>query len=280
MIKIILLGKNGFIGSHLQTLMDNYPGSVKLDLPDFDILNFNSDDFSASYIDKNSKTIIINSIGLMGASISNEHPAKYLNINGIYIQKLINIAKNNSKIKFLNLSSETLYGPQDANNYPNENSPINPSHIYSVSKYIGEELLRISDCNHINLRIPIVIANSPKEENPFTTFNNSLLKNEKAIIFGDGEHYRKFVTLSRLTKLIKLIVNTRYWDVSGTFNVPGTKFKINEIYNSYIQINPSLEIEYKKNKKPYSLFSSHEKFNYTFEKFPIENFNDFYEELN
>ena len=280
MIKVILLGSNGFIGSYLLNLLHKYSESLALDLPEFDLLTFNCQDFIDSYIDKNSKTIIINCIGIMGASISNEQPTKYLNINGIYIQKLINIVNNNNNIKIINLSSETLYGPQEDNTNPNEESQLKPSHIYSVSKYIGEELLRVSGCNHINLRIPVVIGNSPKEENPFTTFNNSLLRNEKAVIFGNGEHYRKFVTLSRLSKYLELIIKIKYWDVNGTYNIPGTKFKINEIFNLYKQIKPSLDVEYIKNKKPYSLFSNHENFNSTFEKFPTEDFNDFYKELN
>ena len=280
MIKIILLGSNGFIGSHVQNLLKNYKNIISLDLPEFDILTFNVNNFRNSYIDDSSKTIMINCIGLMGASISNDRPSEYLNINGIYIQKLINVAKNNSNIKLINLSSETLYGAQEDGNFPDENSIIKPSHTYSISKYIGEELLRVSGCNHINLRIPIVIGPSPKEENPFTTFNNSLLTNEKAIIFGNGEHYRKFITLSRLGAHIESIIKIKYWDVKGTFNTPGTKFIINDIYNYYREITSSLEIEHLTDKKPYSLFSNHDNFNNIFEIFPKEDFDDFFKELN
>ena len=60
MIKIILLGSNGFIGSHVQNLLKNYKNIISLDLPEFDILTFNVNNFRNSYIDDSSKTIMIN----------------------------------------------------------------------------------------------------------------------------------------------------------------------------------------------------------------------------
>tara|TARA_A100001015_G_scaffold318784_1_gene439702 strand:- start:2330 stop:3172 length:843 start_codon:yes stop_codon:yes gene_type:complete len=280
MTNITLLGRNGFIGSSIFNLLKNNLLIKAIDLPEFDLSSFDQNQFIDNYINKKSNNIIVNCIGIMGANHSKINPTQYLKTNGIHIQRLINIAQNYENIKIINLSSETIYGPQKNNFNPTENSKLMPSHVYSISKYIAEELLLLSDCNFLNLRIPIVIGKNPKEENPFTTFNNAYKSNTKATIFGDGTHYRKFITLRRLSFLIKKILRDEYWHEVGTYNLPGTKFIINQIFELYKKMSNKLDVNYLTDKTPYSLCSNHNKFELTFGADPIENFDSFFEELN
>ena len=62
---------------------------IGLDLPEFDATNFDVTSFVEEYLDADKNNLIINCIGLMGAGASKRDPERFLNVNGIYVQKLI-----------------------------------------------------------------------------------------------------------------------------------------------------------------------------------------------
>ena len=71
MTNIVLLGSGGFIGKRLMKFAQNENSIIGLDLPEFDILNFDVTSFVEEYLDADKNNLIINCIGLMGAGASN-----------------------------------------------------------------------------------------------------------------------------------------------------------------------------------------------------------------
>ena len=261
MTNIVLLGSGGFIGKRLMKFAQNENPIIGLDLPEFDILNFDVTSFVEEYLDADKNNLIINCIGLMGAGASKRDPERFLNVNGIYVQKLIDACKLAGNTKLLQISTETVYGQnQDLNSSPDEHSAIAPQHNYSISKYIAETLIQLSSIRHLTLRVPVVVGPLQVEQNIFSDVIQSIEKQKEAVIFGDGSHSRKYISVSSLVSLITRLSGDEYWEANGVFNVPGSVHSVNQVCSMALEIGLELKTKFDLDRKAFSLFSDHSKF--------------------
>lgn len=275
----VVLGANGFIGKELlATLKKKERHTIGLDLPDFD-LKCEKQRKLKYLISQHEKVVIVNCTGLMGASKSQSEQKKFLDINGLYIQNVLNTITSKSNCSFIQLSTETLYGPQNKDEEPTENHDLNLHHIYALSKYCAEKLIEISCQRYKILRVPVVVGKNQAEQNPFSNFYRCAIDRTTSGIFGDGTHRRKFITVQALVELILHISDARFENITGLFNCPGKPFVINDIYNSMLLHYPYLKVEYITEKRAYSLVSNHKKFCNTFDYELNECFDDFLGEM-
>lgn len=274
----VVLGANGFIGKKLLATLKKERQTIGLDLPDFD-LKCEKQKKLRDLILQYDKLVIVNCTGLMGASKSQSEQKKFLDINGLYIQNVLNTIASTSNCSFIQLSTETLYGPQNKDELPAENHDLNLHHIYALSKYCAEKLIEISCQRYKILRVPVVVGKNQAEQNPFSDSYKCAIDGTTSVIFGDGTHRRKFITVQALAKIISHISDARFENVNGLFNCPGKPFIINDIFNSMRLYYPYLKVEYLTEKRAYSLVSDHKKFCNTFDFKLNECFDDFLGEL-
>ncbi len=267
--KIILLGSKGSIGKSLKNFffLSNID-CISYDLPKYDItkknLHLNKNIFSKKY-----EYTIINCIGLMGADYSKDNIEKFLHINGLAVLNIFKHFQDVNIKKIIHLSSETIYG--HGTNLL-ENSKKRPLHPYSISKLISE----ISFKNFVNinkikiktiiLRLPIIVFNNQKFPNTLSIMCKDAKKGKKLLIFGTGEHYRKYLHENDLNEIILKLVLKSFKDYKvNFFNLPGFKANTIDIINVLKKYKKNIKIEFiKKNNKAFSLLSNSNKLNEIF----------------
>lgn len=115
----------------------------------------------------------------------------------------------------------------------NEEHPINPLSQYGLSKFVGEKYIelykRIHDLNCSILRYSNVYGprqDPSGEAGVISIFIGKLLREERPIIFGDGEQTRDFVYVDDVVK-----ANLISLKKDGTYNIgTGKETSVNEIF--------------------------------------------------
>ena len=149
MKKILVTGANGFVGQHLaKELKDNnyyvigIGGNIGLsnkpeNIDEYIVVDLSNKD-EVGKIDFSSLDGIIHLAGLAAVGPSFENPMQYIDVNiGIEVNLFEACRSQNSKPKFIIISSGTIYSPD--NEMPlNEKSSVLPNSPYAVSK-LGQE---------------------------------------------------------------------------------------------------------------------------------------------
>ena len=215
--KILIFGKNSFIGSNLYTFLKN-KHFVK-------IKSFNSN----SLLNLNKFDYIIN------CSINKKY------INNTYSENNdfdLAIVKNlDENTNFIFLSSRKIYKPK-ANIF--ENSKIKCLNNYEKNKYITEKkIFKIKRNKSIILRISNIIGykkyNPRKIHNTYLDFFVSKIKKGELIL--NRNDFKDFLDINTFSKMIDLIIKKK---VFGIYNISiGKKVYLKELNNWLLNSNKS-----------------------------------------
>ena len=267
--EIILLGSNGSIRVSLKNYLKNRFILHCFDIPELDITKKNFEKYLLKKIDNKKKYILINCIGLMGADESKKNVEKYLDVNSFFPSELLE--KINDKIrieKYIYLSSETVYG--NGKNL-SEKSLKNPIHPYAMSKLYSEINIKKTfskikkKFSIIILRIPVVVFESQKFDNTLTLICKEYKEKRKMIIFGNGKHERNYIYIDDLNEIFLKFIKKKLPAKINIFNIPGNKASTLKIVNLIKKKTGSLiKLKFIQNSKAFSLISSSNKFNSTF----------------
>ncbi|CAA6799658.1 MAG: Unknown protein [uncultured Sulfurovum sp.] len=156
MSRTLVVGGNGYIGSHLKK---RFPNFVYVGRQEFDLLNKDE-------IVKYCKNIQINICIVLSATISYEENLNFLeepfttNITGL--NNLLSTLKEEHKdIKIIYFSSMTVYG--DENFLPvTEDAYLAPLHSYGLSKVYAESLVKYYNLKSVIIRIPGIYGGDRK----------------------------------------------------------------------------------------------------------------------
>ena len=239
--KILIFGKNSFIGSNLYTFLKN-KHIVK-------IKSFNSN----SLLNLNKFDYVIN------CSINKKY------INNTYSENNdfdFEIVKNlDENTNFIFLSSRKIYKPK-ANIF--ENSKIRCLNNYEKNKYITEKkILKIKGNRSIILRVSNVIG--LKKYNPrrihHTYLDYLISKIKKGELILNQNEYKDFIDIGTFSRIIDSIIKKK---VFGTFNISiGKKVYLKELNNwllSSIKNKKKFRIiKIKNNKKKQSFYLNNSK---------------------
>lgn len=150
------------------------------------------------------------------AAVSNDPMGKRFSnvtheINGEYCLNVAVEAKKRGVKKFIFASSCSMYGIAD-NNFPNENSELNPMTEYAKSKVWAEnELEKISsdDFNIISLRFATACGSSPKLRLDLVLNDlvASAILNKHVEVLSDGTPWRPLVHVEDMSRTIKWGIN-------------------------------------------------------------------------
>lgn len=129
MIKILLTGSNGFVGSYfLKKYQDKY------DIKTFSFLNDNIDTLDCNSID------IVFHLSALVHQMGGASEEEYERVNVVQTMMLANKAKQAGVKQFVFMSTVKVYGEETDANY-SESSDCNPEDAYGKSKLRAEKLL-------------------------------------------------------------------------------------------------------------------------------------------
>ena len=203
--KVVILGNSGFIGTSLEKDLKG-KGGIRVE-------GFNSSslDLSLKESSENLAKILNEETILFIFSRSRK---KQNQIDGFHHNILIdqNIARCLEKTpvkKCLYFSSISVYGEAATNSEIKENAPVDPSTLYGITKYAGEKLLQVTAqkagfpllvlrcCKVYGPGNPDIISYGPDQ------FINTISKDSKLTLFGDGEEKRDYLFIKDLIGIVK-----------------------------------------------------------------------------
>ncbi len=263
--KIVITGGLGFIGSHLVERL-NIDNEIVIidDESTGNIGNIRELDFSKIDTNLGSITTVDLEEILEGCdylfhlaaqtsvpkSVDDPFITNEININGTL--RILEAAKNNGIKKVVFSSSSAVYG--ETRSVPiNENMPINPISPYAISKATGEfyakSYTQLYNLSTISLRYFNVFGPRQDPNSQYAAvipiFISKLLKNERPVIYGDGEQSRDFVSVKNVVDANILAAESKE---TGEFNIGlGKSITINELLESIKNImGKDIEPSYQK----------------------------------
>jgi len=175
---------------------------------------------------------IINFAAETGVDYSFKNPAIFEKTNVKGLQNLLDVGMKCGAKKFVQISTDDVYGDVDINNETtkfDESSPLNPLNPYSKSKAKGD-LLCLSYVN----KSPKQISNTRSSNNfgPHQFINkliphtiSSLLYRENIVLYGDGQNVRDRLYVEDNVKAIHEVASI---GVNGEiYNISSHNFKNN-----------------------------------------------------
>jgi dTDP-glucose 4,6-dehydratase len=151
-------------------------------------------------------------------SISDATPFLDTNVKGT--QVMLDISKNYGVQKFINISTDEVYGDLQEDGQFYETTPLNPSSPYSVSKASADMLGR---AYYRTYGLPVITIRPSNNYGPWQYPEKLIpvvvlkaLNNEKVPVYGKGENVREWLFVSDCT--------------DGVFEIL-EKGSINDIYN-------------------------------------------------
>lgn len=238
MKKILVTGGAGFIGSHLvdRLVDEEYDVIVADDLSkgrmeninekaDFHKMDITSKKFS-ELIKKIKPDEVYHFAAQSDIGQSLKDPQKEISINFLATQTLLDQAKVLKIKKIIFASSAAVYAESKRLPIAEEN-PKEPISFYGVSKLLSEYLLhnhhKVYGLPYVSLRFANVYGprqDMGAEGGVVAIFINKILKNEKAVIFGDGTQTRDFIYVSDVVDVCLLSLEDK---VNGEFNIGTSK---------------------------------------------------------
>jgi len=247
--KIIVTGGLGFIGSHLVERFNESNNDVVIvdDQSSGKIDNIKHLDFSK--IDTNFGSIntlnldevfegadyVYHLAAVTSVPQSVDDPIKTNNVNITGTLKVLEAAKNCDVKKLIFSSSSAVYGETEV--LPiDEKVPINPMSPYAVAKATGELYCNVYSelygLKTTSLRYFNVFGPRQDPESQYAAvipiFINKILKNERPVIYGDGEQTRDFVSVKKIVDANILAAES---SKTGVFNIGlGKSTTINQLF--------------------------------------------------
>lgn len=243
--RVLLLGGNGFIGSHvLDALLeaghsvrvfdrseDKYRGrlpSVEYVLGSFDDTLMLSE--ALTDID-----VVFHGISTTVPSTSNLDPVGDIQSNLVSTVRLLKAMLDKKVERIVYLSSGgTVYGQTDVDSIP-ESHPLNPVCSYGIVKVAIENYLFMYQQLY-GLKPIVLRPSNPYGERQgrlgvqgvIGTFLNKIARKESIEIWGDGSIVRDFIYVEDLAQLCLKAIESQ---ITGVFNVGGGRgYSINEVF--------------------------------------------------
>lgn len=213
-MKILIIGSQGFIGSHCVDFFKSkgfevYEADVNdLATENFYKIEYQNSDFSLPF-KEHQFDVCINASGSAHVGFSFEKPSKDFELNVINIQKiLVAIRDYNSDCKFINFSSAAVYGnPQFLPIIEYSNcKPLSPYGFHKLqSELLLTEYHKFFGLNTCSLRV--FSAYGPRlKKQLFWDLYQKALQNEVVSLFGTGNETRDFVYIDDLILILDLVI--------------------------------------------------------------------------
>ncbi|MCL2116286.1 MAG: dTDP-glucose 4,6-dehydratase [Methanobrevibacter sp.] len=239
-MKILVTGGAGFIGSNfIHYMLGKYPDYeiVNLDAltycgnlenlkniednPNYHFIKGNiNDEKLVDDIISNNIEYVINFAAESHVDRSIENPKIFLESNIIGTQNLLEISKKHEIKKYIQISTDEVYGSLGKTGYFTENTALAPNSPYSASKAGADLLVR---AYHETFDLPMNITRCSNNYGPYQfpeklipLMINNAINNKELPVYGDGKNIRDWLHVYDHCTAIDLVLH---------------KGKIGEIYN-------------------------------------------------
>ncbi len=245
---ICITGGAGFIGSHIADafvaqghqviILDDLSSGSKHNVPDVAelvVADIRSDE-AAQVLHDRKVDVLVHHAAQMDVRRSVENPAFDADVNLLGLLNLLEAARKTGVRQVVFASTGgAIYGEQDV--HPaDENHPARPVSPYGVAKLAGERYLYFYQCQYgLNvtcLRYANVYGprqNPHGEAGVVAIFMHKLLRDEQAVINGDGKQSRDYVFVGDVVKANVAAVGRSGFDI---FNVgTGIETDVNQLFS-------------------------------------------------
>jgi dTDP-glucose 4,6-dehydratase len=239
MVKILITGGAGFIGSNfVRYMLDKYPDYeiVNLDAltycgnlenlkeiednPNYTFIKGDITHKELIYKTASDIDYIINFAAESHVDRSIEDPEIFIKSNILGTQVLLEAAKKYNIKKFLQISTDEVYGSLGKTGYFREDTPLAPNSPYSASKAGADLMVR---AYHKTFNLPVNITRCSNNYGPYQfpeklipLMISNALENKLLPVYGDGMNIRDWLHVYDHCTAIDLVLQ---------------KGKIGEIYN-------------------------------------------------
>lgn len=238
-MNILVTGGAGFIGScFIRHILKTYPNYkiINLDALTYCTNIHNLDDIKSNpnykFIHGNicNKTLVddltkmvdwvVNFAAESHVDNSIKNPEIFINANLNGTLNLLEASRKNKIKKFLQISTDEVYGSIENNEYFKETTPLNPNNPYSASKAAADLLVRsyfkTYDLPTLNTRCSNNFGPYQYPEKLIPNIILKLLNNEKISLYGDGLNVRDWIYVFDHIRAIDIVLH---------------KGKLGEVYN-------------------------------------------------
>lgn len=248
MTRMLITGGAGFIGSNfVKYIADKYPDYeiVNLDLLTYcgNLENLKDIEFNKNYTfvkgniaDKELVSDIIRDCDYVVNFAAESHvdrsirdPEIFIKSNVLGTQVLLNLAKDSGIEKFVQISTDEVYGSLGPEGFFREDTPLQPNSPYSASKASADLIVRSF---HNTFGMPVNITRCSNNYGPYQfpeklipLMISNALENRELPVYGDGKNIRDWLHVYDHCTAIDLVLHEgRPGEV---FNIGGNNEKQN-----------------------------------------------------
>lgn len=227
MKRILITGKDSYIGKSLMNWLKKYPEDYYTEELDLQDLSWKEKDFS-------SFDAVFHVAGIAHVKETKENQNLYYKVNRDLAYETALKAKEDGVSQFIFLSSMSVYGMETG--IIDENTPVRPKNAYGKSKLEAEELINKLQDEHTFvvsiLRPPMVYGKGCKGNYP------RLAKLAKKLpIFPDIENKRSMIYIDNLSEFVKILIEKK---LNGIFHPQNQEFaKVSELIYIINEVNHS-----------------------------------------
>jgi nucleoside-diphosphate-sugar epimerase len=196
MKKILITGKNSYVGRSLEKWLGNYPDSYSIDSISLRNDSWKEKEFSEY-------DVVFHVAGIAHIKETKENAHLYYKVNRDLAFEVAQKAKNESVMQFIFLSSMSVYGIETG--VIDRNSPIKPKSNYGKSKLEAEKLITSLEDKFFKvaiLRPPMIYGKGCKGN--YTKLAKLALKTP---IFPDVYNKRSMIYIDNLSEFVKYVVD-------------------------------------------------------------------------
>ncbi len=237
-VKIIVLDNLTYAGN-LGTLKEELKNPdcvfVKGDICDYDVVNKIFEDYSINYV--------VNFAAESHVDRSIENPQLFLQTNILGTQNLLDVAKKHwstgkdengyptykEGVKYLQVSTDEVYGSLGATGYFTETTPLDPRSPYSASK-TGSDLIVKAYAE--TFKMPVNITRCSNNYGPYhfpekliPLIIKNILEGKNLPVYGDGSNVRDWLYVEDHCKAIDSVLHKG--TIGEVYNVGGHNEKQN-----------------------------------------------------
>lgn len=248
-MKILVTGGAGFIGSNfILYMMQQYPQDeiINLDALTYagNLENLKSVENEPNYtfvhgdiadkgkvdeVFKGGVDVVVNFAAESHVDRSILEPEAFVNANVLGTQVLLDAAKKYGVTKFVQVSTDEVYGSLGETGLFSETTPLAPNSPYSASKAGGDLLVR---AYHETFGLPVNITRCSNNYGPYQ-FPEKLiplmisraLQDESLPIYGDGLNIRDWLYVEDHCSAIDLVI--RQGRIGEVYNIGGNNERTN-----------------------------------------------------